>query len=229
MMKMRWFLWVALMIMPQVASAGEFRHTNTVPSSQLSAYEMYRQTPMDDENSDPWALYMGVMVGGFGLKVDSITGLSQKNLVPGVLFQIGLHLNRYLSTELRFGSTTTGKTSYSSIKNGAITVTGKPVSVSHKVNSFITYLVKPTMPVSDSLGLYVALGGTTAQITVSDSFGTSVSKSKTGFSFGVGGNWYWSDSVRIETDVIDYWNSMAFDPTIKSSMWGLTSSINMAF
>ena len=221
---------VAICLFSLVASAGEFKHSSTASPASATAYEMYNMAAEGDSvDHDPWTLYLGVGLGAFGLKVDSVTGLSQSNFVAGGLFQVGLHVNKHLSAELRFGAAGQGKSSYSTIKSGATTVTGVPLSVSHKIDSFITYLVKPTLPISEDLDGYLALGGTTAQITVTDSFGSVISKSQSGFSFGGGMNWYLSDSLRLETEAISYWSGIHFDSTIKSSMWGFTSVINMAF
>ena len=160
--------------------------------------------------------YAAVGIGAFGLELKDSTGFSQKNTVFGGYAKVGADIGDYLGAELRLGipgSGTTGNVKLSS-------------------NSMLSYLAKVQFPMTADFRPYALLGATTAKFKKSVA-GVEQSKSKTGFSYGVGVQYYLQDNISLGGEWIQYWNNVklgtAMGPNSKAKLWSATASVDYHF
>jgi len=158
---------------------------------------------------------MGVGIGGFGLELKNDTS-SQKNTVFGGYGKAGIDIGDYLGADLRFGSTSSG------------TAGNTKLSESY----FISYMAKLQYQGASDFNIYTLLGGTTAKFkrTVA---GVESSKSKTGFSYGFGAEYYLQDNLSLGGEWMQYWTNVklgtAFGTNAKAKMWGATGTLTYHF
>jgi len=183
-------------------------------------------------NAQDMKPYIGVGMGVFGLEVkDSTPGfaLTQKNNVFGGFFKAGVDINEYIGAELRVGTTANGKTSYPTGTLGATV----PFDITLQNDYFFSYLGKLQFPASQDFKLYALIGATTAKFTPQVSaLGltfTGNSVTKTGFSYGVGGEFNVNDQMSIGAEWVQYWTDVALDPNSKGRLWGAAGTLNYHF
>ncbi len=171
--------------------------------------------------------YAGIGLGAFGLE-ESEPGFSQKSTVFGGYIKVGADFNDYLGAELRFGTTGSG-----SQTNAAGTL-GVPLSFTTKLQAkyIISYLAKPQYPITPDFRIYGLLGGTTAKLEATASvlgFSSSVSATKTGFSYGIGGELSLDDNLSIGAEWAQYWKDVTVGPNAKARLWSAVGTLNYAF
>lgn len=167
--------------------------------------------------------YIGVGLGAFGLK-ESEPGFSQSNTEFGGFVNAGISFNEYLAVELRAGTTTKGSQS-----NPAGTPIGYAVPNTTKIwpDYFLSYLAKLQYPASPQVNVYALLGATTADFkgTLSGpGVSFSNSKTKTGFTWGVGGDYNVNNQVSAGIEFVQYWNDVTIATNSKASIWGVTAN-----
>jgi len=166
--------------------------------------------------------YAGIAVGAFGVEVKNpAIGYNQKNTVLGWYGKFGLEFNDYVAAELRIGSTAKGSTSYpkGTVEQGA---------------DIISYLVKLQYPTTPDLKVYGLLGGTTARLRMAVGNAkvktpTGVTGAKTGFSYGVGGEYRVTDQLYLGAEWEQYWTNVNIGLGTKSKIWGAVGSLTYDF
>jgi len=171
--------------------------------------------------------YAGIGLGAFGLE-ESEPGFSQKSTVFGGYLKMGADFNDYFGAELRFGLTGTG-----SQTNAAGTL-GVPLPFTTKLQakSIISYLAKPQYPLTPDFRVYGLIGGTTAKLEATASvlgFSSSVSATKTGFSYGAGGELSLDNHLSIGAEWVQYWKDVTVGPSVKARLWSAVGTLNYAF
>lgn len=169
--------------------------------------------------------YLGVGLGAFGLEVkdNSIPGVafSQKNTVFGGFLKGGVDINDYIGAELRVGTTAQGSKAYAA---NALMPGSPAFTYSMKAQYFISYLAKLQYPVSPEFRLYAMLGGTTARLknNISVPGLTTVpgAVTKTGFSFGAGGDYAIDDQFSLGAEWMQYLTNVTVAPNVKVKAWG---------
>ena len=160
--------------------------------------------------------YAGVALGAFGLELKDSTGYSQKSTVFGGFAKLGADIGDNLGGELRLGGSASGT-------KGSTKLTD---------SFFLSYLVKLQLPLSPEFKGYALLGGTTARFKKSAA-GTGNSQTKTGFSYGLGGEYALQDRLSLGAEWIQYWNNVklgsAFGPDNKAKLWSVTASLSYHF
>jgi len=188
-----------------------------IPVSSAMAQDMDgdNDVRMDTDNDFDIRPYVGAGIGAFGLELKNTAG-SQKNTVFGGYAKAGVDIGDYLGAELRLGTTGSGTTGTTKLSE----------------SYFISYLAKVQYPASSDLNVYAMLGGTTANFkrTVS---GVESSKSKTGFSYGFGAEYYLQDTLSIGGEWMQYWTNVklgtAFGTDAKAKMWGAVGTVAYHF
>jgi len=171
--------------------------------------------------------YAGLAFGAFGVE-ESEPGFNQKSTVFGGYGKLGLDFNEYIGAEVRIGATSSGSAGYPA---GTL---GSPVAfnVALSAQNFFSYLVKLQYPVAEDFRVYGLIGGTTAKfkldVSVLGLTGTT-SKTKTGFSYGGGGEYFVSDKISIGAEWVQYWTDVNLDPVSTARIWGASGSINYYF
>jgi len=173
--------------------------------------------------------YAGIGIGAFGVEVkDSSVGLNQKNTVFGGYAKFGVDFTDYLAVELRVGATGTGTKTYPA---GTF---GIPATFDVKLSSdyFISYLAKLQYPVAQDFRVYALVGGTTAKAKMGVSvvgLNFTQSKSKTGFTYGFGGEYNLNDQLSIGGEWVQYWTNVKMDNTTKAKLWGAVGTLAYHF
>jgi len=174
--------------------------------------------------------YAGVGIGAFGLEYKD-AAISQKKITFGSFAKFGVDINDYFGAELRVGGTSNAKKTYTAGLPGAGTF-------KTSMNYFISYLGKVQYPVNDELRVYALLGGTTGKFKATNSAsGASASKSKTGFSYGVGMDYSLSRQLSAGAEWMQYWTNVKMGNTFlpapstgnKVKLWGAVGSISYHF
>ncbi|MDX8405327.1 MAG: porin family protein [Mariprofundus sp.] len=178
-------------------------------------------------------IYDGVGLGVFGIEATE-TGFSQNNTMSGGYAKLGVDINDYFGLELRAGTIGTGSRNYPTGTSVGGTVLPVPVEVKLTSDYFVSYLAKFQYPVSQDFRIYTMLGATTAKFKRNISaVGASgvIAKSKTGFSYGVGGDYSYNDRFSFGGEWMQYWTNVTIDsPTnLKAKIWGATASVTMNF
>ncbi len=165
---------------------------------------------VDTDNDFDIRPYVGAGLGAFGLEFKN-NATSQKNTVLGGYVKLGADIGDYLGAELRFGATGSGSKTYAA-------PTGK---VKQQASNFISYLAKVQFPATPDLKLYALLGGTTAKFKRGGQ-----GKSKTGFSYGFGGEYFLQDTLSVGAEWVQYWTNVklgtAFGVNNKAKLWGIS-------
>jgi len=153
--------------------------------------------------------YAGLATGAFGLELKDSTGFSQKNTVFGGYAKVGADIGDYLGAELRFGSSSSGTTG----------------NVKLSDSYFISYLAKLQFPATIDFRPYAMIGGTTAKFKKKVA-GVEKSKSKTGFSYGFGAEYYLQDNLSLGGEWMQYWTNVkmgsVMGPNSKAKLWSAT-------
>jgi len=169
--------------------------------------------------------YVGAGLGAFGLELKGTNGTvySQKNTVFGGYVKLGADIGDYLGAELRVGATGSGTQS-----NPAGTM-GSTVPFDGKIQatSLVSYLGKVQFPATPDLKLYALLGGTTAKFkfTATSTVGSgSSSGTKTGFTYGVGAEYSFQDTLSAGIEWVQYWTNVNAYLDGKVKIWGVTAN-----
>jgi len=174
--------------------------------------------------------YVGIGLGGFGLEYKE-PGVTQKNTILGGFAKIGLDFNEYIGAELRVGLTGKGSQTYpAAMILGAAAAT----TVDQSLSSFVSYLLKLQYPVASDMRIYGMLGATSAKYKQAYNPGNLVigagqSTNKTGFSYGVGGEYFVTDQVSAGFEWMQYWTDVDLGPVSSARVWGATGSLNYHF
>jgi len=173
--------------------------------------------------------YAGVGIGAFGVEFkDSSVGLNQKNTVFGGYAKFGVDFTDFLALELRAGAMGTGTKTYPA---GTF---GIPVRFDLKQSAdyFISYLAKLQYPVAQDFRVYALLGGTTAKAKLDASaLGVTISqsKTKTGFTYGFGGEYNLNDQLSVGGEWVQYWTNVKMNNTTKAKLWGAVGTLAYHF
>jgi len=172
---------------------------------------------IDSDNDFDIRPYAGVGIGAFGLELKDNTGLSMKKTVFGGYGKFGADIGDYLGAELRIGSSSSG--------------TKGNVKLSDSY--FISYLAKFQFPVTVDFKPYAMLGGTTAKFKKTVG-GVESSKSKTGFSYGFGADYYIQDNLSLGGEWMQYWSNVKLGTLgtttgNKAKLWSATATMSYHF
>lgn len=162
--------------------------------------------------------YIGVGLGGFNLNL----GSDFKKTAFGGYIKGGTDINEWLGAELRVGLTGSAK---KSIVGGG--------TAKGSASWFISYLLKPQYTFSDTARVYALIGGTTARIKTSVTGFPSDKFTKTGITYGVGGEYVVADNIALGVEWVKYWHRVSVDSTKyvggKAKMWGATGTLTYLF
>lgn len=184
--------------------------------------------------------YLGVGFGLFAIKYqlnDPLVGsFSQREPTWGAFIKGGLDINEYLGAELRVGTTGNPSASWGpGLPVGYGFVTTVPSTVNTKIDNFFTYLAKLQYPVENGK-IYLLLGGTTAKLNANLSLaGTTLGANygtKTGFTYGIGGDWQVLPNTSFGIEWVEYWTDVTLSTagsTDKGSFRGLSIVWNQSF
>ncbi|WP_018294933.1 porin family protein [Mariprofundus ferrooxydans] len=173
--------------------------------------------------------YAGVGIGAFGVESkDGTAAYNQKNTVFGGYGKFGVDINDYVGVELRGGTVGTGDKSYAAATFGTATTR------SQTTDYFVSYLGKLQYPVSQDFRLYAMLGATTAKFKVTSSpnvAAANLSKTKTGFSYGFGGDFSVTDQLSVGAEWMQYLTDVKLNATgtTKARLWGAVGTLTMHF
>jgi len=173
--------------------------------------------------------YAGFAIGAFGVEVkDSSVGLNQKNTVVGGYGKFGVDFSDYIAGEIRVGATGKGSKTYPA---GTF---GIPATFDVKLKSsyFISYLAKLKFPVSQDARVYALIGGTTAKAQMDVSIvglNFTQNKTKTGFTYGLGGEYNLNDQLSVGGEWVQYWTNVKLDNTTKAKLWGAVATLAYHF
>ncbi len=160
--------------------------------------------------------YTGFAAGAFGLELRDSAGYSQKSTVFGGYAKLGADIGDNLGAELRIGSSSSGTKGNTKLSD----------------SYFISYLAKLQMPLAPDFKVYALLGGTTANFKKTTA-GTAKSQSKTGFSYGLGGDFHLDDRLAAGAEWVQYWTNVklgtALGPNNKAKLWGIMGSLSYHF
>ncbi|KON47857.1 porin family protein [Mariprofundus ferrooxydans] len=173
--------------------------------------------------------YAGVGIGAFGLEMkDTSINFKQKNTVLGGFAKFGVDVNDYFGAELRVGTTAKGDKTYGV---GGVAAGSPAGTIGQKADYFVSYLAKLQYPVSQDFRLYAMLGATTAKskITMTPALGTGSSKTKTGFSYGAGGDFTVNDQLSVGAEWMQYWTNVTVTTNGKVKIWGAVGTLTMHF
>jgi len=174
--------------------------------------------------------YAGIGIGAFGIESkDGTVPYNQKNTVFGGYAKVGVDINEYFGVELRGGSIGTGDKSYAAGTFGATATT-----LSQTTDYFLSYLGKLQYPVSQDFRLYAMLGATTAKIKTTTSpnvAAANLSKTKSGFSYGFGGDFSVNDQISVGAEWMQYLTNVKLNATgtTKAKLWGAVGTVTMHF
>jgi len=174
--------------------------------------------------------YAGIGIGMFGLEAKGANGVTynQNSTVFGGFGKFGVDVGDYFGAELRIGSTGSGTETMAAGTFGV----GSAFNSTIKMKQFVSYLGKVQYPISQDLRVYGLFGGTTAKFQQSDKFSTE-SGSKTGFSYGFGGE-YALGKLSVGGEWVQYWTNIggngAFgNLSAKVKMWGAVGTVSYRF
>jgi len=172
---------------------------------------------IDSDNDFDIRPYAGFGIGAFGLELKDNTGFNMKKTVFGGFGKFGADIGDYLGAEIRIGST------------GSATTGNIKLSDSY----FISYLAKIQFPVTVDFKPYALIGGTTAKFKKTTT-GVESSKSKSGFSYGFGAEYYLQDSLSLGGEWIQYWTNvnlgtMGGTTGNKAKLWSATGTVAYHF
>jgi len=181
--------------------------------------------------------YVGVGVGVFGIDAkDTTTAFSQKVTALGGYAKFGVDMYEYFGMELRLGTVdSTGKQTYPAGSTLAGTVIATPVTVDMSTNYFKSYLLKVQNAVSSDFRFYALVGATTAKplfkVDVPGIALFSPMKSKTGFSYGGGGDFSINDQFSVGGEWMQYWTNVKVGATRATmvNLWGAVGTFTMKF
>lgn len=213
-----------------------------IPTTAVQAQDFHGKAQANKGFNFDIRPYAGIGFGAFGLKFKNPL-VSQTNRVFGGFGKFGVDIGDYLGAELRVGATSTGNKSY------AVGVLGStiPVDASLSDDYFISYLAKFQYPIVENssqnpLVVYVLVGGTTAKVRrkINISLPTvgplsiNDSTTKTGFSYGFGGEYYVGDTLSIGGEWMQYWTNVNlgrdyFGTTSTGKMWGAVATLAYHF
>ena len=174
--------------------------------------------------------YAGIGIGAFGIEAKTAgTAFSQKNTVFGGFGKVGVDINEYVGAELRAGTIGTGDKTHAA---GVVAATA--VTVSQTTDYFLSYLAKLQYPVSQDFRVYTMLGATTAKFkstSVPNTTAVNVSKTKSGFSYGFGGDFTVNDQISVGAEWMQYLTNVKLDAagTTKAKLWGAVGTVTMHF
>ncbi|MFQ5345819.1 MAG: porin family protein [Mariprofundus sp.] len=173
--------------------------------------------------------YVGVGAGAFGLEYTE-PGFNQKSTTFGGFVKLGVDVNEYVGAELRLATTSKGSKSYPAGTLGGIV----PFDFSLTGQSMISYLAKLQFPVAQDFRVYGLIGGTTGKLKreLSVPVGGRLindSATKTGFSYGFGGEYFVADHVSVGGEWIQYWTDVNLGTGITGRLWSATGSLNYHF
>jgi opacity protein-like surface antigen len=172
-------------------------------------------------------LYAGVGIGGFGIETKNATvSLAQKNTVLGGYGKFGVDINDYVGVELRAGSIGTGE------KNQPASVFGTATKFSQTTDYFLSYLAKLQYPLAQDFRVYAMAGATTAKVkstTAPNVPAANISATKTGFSYGFGGEYFLTDQFSIGAEWVQYWTDVTITTNTKTNIWGAVGTISYHF
>ncbi|EAU54304.1 porin family protein [Mariprofundus ferrooxydans] len=171
--------------------------------------------------------YAGIGIGVFGLEYKE-PGFAQKNNVFGGFGKFGVDINDYFGGELRLGATGQGDKTYPTGTLGA----PAPFTVGLKSDYFISYLAKFQYPVSPDFRLYALAGATTGKFSRPITLGVLTLHSaatKTGFSYGFGGDFTVNDQVSVGAEWMQYWTNVEVGANMKAKLWGAVGTLTMHF
>jgi opacity protein-like surface antigen len=161
---------------------------------------------VDTDNDFDIRPYAGVGLGAFGLEFKNAAS-NLKKTVFGGYGKLGADIGDYLGVELRIGGTASGTKNNTKLQ----------------ASPFFSYLGKVQFPATADLKLYALLGGTTAKFKVGNQ-----SKSKTGFSYGVGAEYFLQDTLTVGAEWMQYWTNVklgaAFGAGAKAKLWGIVAT-----
>ena len=158
--------------------------------------------------------YAGIGIGSF--TTDYGTGIKSKSSIGGFL-QAGVNVNPYIAAELRIGG----------VSSSNVSAPATPGTTS-KVNSFVSYLVKPQFPVAEHTKVYALIGATTEKVSLTvPGFGTG-SSTKTQISFGGGVAYKLQNNLSIGAEYVQYSNN-ANGLNNKAKVTGFSGTIEYSF
>ncbi len=172
--------------------------------------------------------YVGFGLGAFGVELKESPAFNQKNTVFGGYGKLGVDINDYVAAELRIGATGTGTTTYPPATFGK----GIPVDIKLQSTYFLSYLAKLKLPVNPDLRFYGLLGGTTAKFKTTAAVlgaAASISKTKTGFSYGAGVEWRLDDQLTLGAEWAQYWTDVNLTNVDQARIWGAVGSLTTSF
>lgn len=166
---------------------------------------------LDTDNDFDIRPYAGAGLGAFGLEFKNST-TSIKKTVFGGYGKLGADIGDYLGVELRIGGTASGTKNTTKIQ----------------ASSFYSYLGKIQFPATPDFRLYALLGGTTARFKKG-----GLSKTKTGFSYGFGADYYLQDRVSVGGEWVQYWTNVKLGSTFgtgaEAKIWGAVATASYHF
>jgi len=175
--------------------------------------------------------YAGVGIGAFGIE-EKEPGFAQKNTVFGGYGKFGVDFNDYLGAEVRVGTIGSGKNTYPAGTNIGGTIVPLPTEVKLTADYFFSYLAKLQYPVAQDFRLYAMLGGTTAKAKATVTMGAvsaNTSASKTGFSYGFGGEMFINEKMSIGGEWMQYWTDVNLSPVSQARLWGIAGTLTAHF
>jgi len=172
--------------------------------------------------------YVGIGAGAFsiGVKPTGSVGISQKNTVAAGFLQIGVDFNDYIGSEIRLGITGKGQTTHPAGAGNLPFTTSFTTTL--KLDQFYSYFAKLRLPLTSDANGYLLLGGTTSQFAASGS-NTSVTYTKTGFSYGAGVKQKWGENYALAAEWVKYWTTVRYNSAGNSDVWGASIILSSSF
>ncbi len=158
-------------------------------------------------------------------------GLKMNKSTWGTFLKAGIDYQQFVGAEFRLGLSGKVSDSFSGASIGAIT----PITLSAQASSFISYLLKAQLPVTQRARIYALLGGTAGRFQVRSSGGVSGSSTtwKSSISYGAGAEYRFRSRGSIGIEWVQYWNrvplSVVSFGTSKASFSGASVMINRYF
>jgi len=175
--------------------------------------------------------YAGFGVGGFGVE-EKEPGFSQKSTTFGGYGKFGVDIGDYFGAELRVGATGNATKNYPAGSSLGGVIFPVPVEVALSADYFISYLAKIQFPVMQDFRVSAYLGATTAKIKLTAAaagVSASTSATKTGFSYGFGGEYFVNDKVSVGGEWIQYLTDVNLNSVSTARLWGASGTINYYF
>jgi len=171
--------------------------------------------------------YAGFGVGAFGVE-EKVPGLSQKSTTFGGYGKFGVDFSDYLGAELRIGATANGSKTYPA---GTLAAANPTFDLTLTSDYFISYLGKIQLPVAEDFRVFALLGATTAKIKATSAVTSTAvnSATKTGFSYGVGGEYFFNDNMSVGGEWVQYLTDVNLSPVATARLWGASGTFNFYF